>query len=172
MGSSVIERVHFLKSLTLLLNPQCIGNPTKYLSQFAVNCWKDRTKGNIQRPLEIVRIKTTKWNAIIERAHRTAGSRSCGWDAYRAALHSLLITDSPYLPNAVSKVPLTTGIKPLVTGPPVKLIVRIWRRYNGFFIKISRGRTTSLSPSSWSVYLWWYVWLTAYSWKLCQLTIL
>ena len=135
MGSSVIERVHFLKSLTLLLNPQCIGNPTKYLSQFGANCWKDGTKGNIQRSLEIARIKTTKWNAIIERAHRAAGSRLCGWDAYRVAFHSLLITDSPYPPNAVSKVPLKTGIKPLVTGPPVKLIVRIWRRYNCFLKK-------------------------------------
>ena len=137
----------FSKVIALILSPQSIGNPTKYLGQFAVNCWRDITKGSIQKSLEIASIKITKWNAIIERAHRKAGLCSCGWGEYRAALHSSLITESPFPPNAVSKVPLTTGIKPLVTGPPVKLIVGIWRRYNCFFIKISRGRTTSLFPS-------------------------
>ena len=135
------------KVIALILSPQSIGNPTKYLGQFAVNCWRDITKGSIQRSLEIASIKITKSNAIIERAHRKAGLCSCGLDEYRAALYSLLITGLPFPLNAVSKVPLTAGIKPLVTGPPVKLIVRIWRRYNGCFIKISRGRPTSLSPS-------------------------
>ena len=50
IGSRVIVRTHLRKSATPLRSPQCMGTPTKYRSQLAMNTEPDTSTAMIGSP--------------------------------------------------------------------------------------------------------------------------